>query len=66
VHRANQEEDSVNLSAPQKTTWWVALIVGIIGIIAKLVTLPVLSAFAFWILAVAFVILVLATYLKGL
>jgi len=56
----------VKLSAPQKATWWVAVIVGVAGILAHLVTIPVLSGFAFWLVAAAFVLLVLATYLKGL
>ena len=56
----------MKLSAPQKTTWLVALIVGVVGILARLVAIPVLSGMAFWLVAVAFVLLVLATYLKGL
>ena len=56
----------MKLSAPKNTTWWIALIVGVVGIIAKLVTLPVISGLAFWLVVVAFVILLLATYLKDL
>ncbi len=56
----------MKLSAPQKVTWWIALVVGLIGIIAHLVTIPVVSGLSFWLVAVAFVLLVLATYLKGL
>jgi len=55
----------MRLNAPKKTTWWIALVVGAIGIVAHLVTIPVLSGFAFWLVAVAFVLLILATYLKG-
>jgi hypothetical protein len=55
----------MRLSAPKKTTWWIALVVGAIGIVAHLVTIPVLSGFAFWLVAAAFVLLILATYLKG-
>jgi hypothetical protein len=56
----------MKLSAPQKVTWWIALVVGVVGIIAHLVTVPILSGLAFWLLAAAFVLLVLATLLKGL
>jgi hypothetical protein len=52
----------MKLSAPQQVTWWVALVVGVVGIIAGLVTIPVLSGFAFWLVVLAFVILLLATY----
>jgi hypothetical protein len=37
-----------------------------VGIVAELVALPVISGFAFWIVVVALVLLLLATYLKGL
>ena len=56
----------MKLSAPQKTTWLIALVVGVLGILGKLVTIPVVSGIAFWLVAAAFVLLVLATYLKGL
>lgn len=56
----------MRLSAPKKNTWWIAVIIGAVGIIAKIVTIPFLSAFAFWLVVIAFVLLALATYLKGL
>ena len=56
----------MSLSAPKQITWWIALIVGVVGIVAQLVTIPVLSGLAFWLVVVAFVLLVLATLLKGL
>ena len=56
----------MKLSAPQKTTWLIALIVGVLGILGTFVTIPVVSGIAFWLVAAAFVLLVLATYLEGL
>ncbi|MBS1252540.1 MAG: hypothetical protein MAG451_01580 [Anaerolineales bacterium] len=34
-----------------------------IGVLAQFVTIPVISGFAFWLVVVAFVLLLLATYL---
>lgn len=56
----------MKLSAPKKVTWWVALIVGVVGILANFVTIPFLSGYAFWLVVIGFVLLVLATYLKDL
>jgi len=56
----------MKLSAPKKVTWWVALIVGAVGILANFVTIPFLSEYAFWLVVIGFVLLVLATYLKDL
>ena len=44
----------MSLSAPKTVTWWIALIIGVVGILASLVAIPVLSAYAFWLVAVAF------------
>lgn len=56
----------MKLNAPKVITWWVAVIVGVLGILSQLVTIPVLSGFAFWLVVIAFVLLVLATYFKDL
>jgi hypothetical protein len=56
----------MKLSAPKIITWWIALIIGVVGILAYLVTIPVLSGFAFWLVVIAFVLLILATLLKDL
>jgi hypothetical protein len=59
-------EATMNLSAPKVITWWVAVILGALGILSYLVTVPVLSGFAFWLVAIGFVIFVVATLVKGL
>jgi len=55
----------MRLSAPKQNTWIVALVIGLLGFLATFVTIPVLSGFAFWLVVVAFVILVLSTALGG-
>ena len=56
----------MKLSAPKQVTWWVALVVGVVGVLAHLGTIPVLSGFAFWLVVVAFALLVVATFIKDL
>ena len=56
----------MNLSAPKQITFWIAVVVAVIGVIASLVTVPVLSGFAFWLVVIAFVILAAANLLEGL
>ncbi len=56
----------VQLNAPTQWAWITALVVGIIGIIASLVTIPVLSGFALWLVVIAWVILLATTAMKGM
>ena len=55
----------MRLNAPKKITWYVAILVGVGGIIVKFVGGPVLVPYSFWIVVVGWFILVLATYLPG-
>jgi hypothetical protein len=57
----------MKLSPPKVITWWIAVIVGAIGILAALIkTIPLLSPNAFWLVVIAFVLLALATAVEGL
>ena len=57
---------SIRLSAPKVITWLIAVVLGAVGILAHLVTIQVLSQYAFWLVAAAFVLLAIATLLNGL
>lgn len=58
----------MKLSAPKTVVWLIAVIVALIGILSGIgiVTIPVLTPHAFWLVSGAFVLLALATLLKGL
>jgi len=56
----------VNLSAPKQITFWVAVVLAVLGLIGQLVTIPVLSSLAFWLVLVAFLLLALGCLLEGL
>jgi hypothetical protein len=56
----------MKLSKPKNITWWIAVIVGVLGILANFVSIPVLSGLSWWLVAAAFVLLALATYFKNL
>jgi Co/Zn/Cd efflux system component len=55
----------MKLSAPKQITFWVAVVVAVIGLIASFVAIPVLSGYAFWIVVLGFVILALGNLLEG-
>jgi len=56
----------MKLSAPKNTTWWVAVVAGVLGVVGNFVSIPFVSNYSFFLVAVGFVLLALATYLKDL
>ena len=56
----------MKLSAPKQITWIIALILGIVGILGTLVTIPIISGIAFWLVVVGLALLLLATAMEGL
>lgn len=56
----------MRLNAPKKIVWTLALIAGIIGVIGYFLPIPVLSTVGFVLVAAAWLLLVLASVLKGL
>jgi threonine/homoserine/homoserine lactone efflux protein len=56
----------MQLSAPKQITFWIAVVIAVLGIIASLVSIPVLSGFAFWLVVIAFVVLALGNLVDGM
>jgi len=57
----------MRFSAPKQITWIIALILGIVGILANLATIPVITAtIGFWLLVVAWALLLIAVITHGL
>jgi hypothetical protein len=56
----------MKLRAPKLVTFWIAVVLAILGLLGQLVTIPVISGLAFWLVVVAFVLLALGVMLDGL
>jgi hypothetical protein len=54
------------LSAPKVTTWWIAVGLGVLGLLGYTGTIAALSEFAFWLVVAGLVLLVLGTLLNDL
>ena len=59
-------EEKMRLSKPKVVTWWIAVVVGGLGILGYFVSIPLASQYSFLFVAFGFVLLALATFLKGL
>ena len=55
----------MRLNAPKKIVWLISLILAVISLIGYFIAIPVLSGIAFWVMGVAWLLLFLATFLKG-
>ena len=57
----------MRLSAPKQITWIVALILGIVGILANLAAIPVITPeLGFWLVVAGWALLLIATLMRGL
>ena len=56
----------MKLSAPKNLTWWIAVILGVLGFLGNFMTLPMISGFSFWLLFLGFALLAVATFVDGL
>jgi hypothetical protein len=56
----------MKLSAPKNITWWIAVIVGVLGFLGNFVALPVIGGLSFWLLFLGFALLAVATMIEGL
>ena len=65
VTRTNRY-DMFNLSAPSAGTFFISLILGGVGVAARLGYIPALAHYAFWILCAGLVALLLGNLFKGL
>jgi len=57
---------SSNSSAPKNITWWIALILVVLGIIGKFASVQFLSQYAFWFVLASAVLLLIATRFRNL
>jgi len=57
---------NLKLSAPSQIVWIIALILGVVGVMGTLVVIPTISAFAFWLVAAGWALLVIATAMRGM
>ena len=55
----------MKLSAPKVVTFWIAVILGVLGLLGQL-AVAALAPYAFWLVAIGLIVLVLGNMVKGL
>ena len=59
-------ELEMKFSAPKQITWWIAVVIAVLGILASLVPSLGFSGFGFWLVVIGFALLAVATVVEGL
>jgi hypothetical protein len=53
----------INLHKPRRNVWIVTLVVFLVGLVASVVNIPILSSIAFYLVALAAALLLLGTWI---
>ena len=61
-----RRDQNMKLSAPSQVVWIIAVVLGIVGILASLGALPMLAAYAFWLVVAGWALLVIATLMRNM
>ncbi len=57
----------MRLNAPKKIVWYLSLLLAVISLIGFFVTIPIVTGtVVYWVMAVAWLLLFLATFVKGM
>ncbi len=56
----------MKLSAPTQPVWIISVVLGVLGILADVVPIAALAGYSYWMVCIAFILLALATMLKGM
>jgi len=56
----------MKLNAPKQMWWIISVVVGVVGILATVVPIGALAGYAFWMVSIGFILLALATVVKGM
>lgn len=55
----------MKFSPPTKLVFWITVALAALGLIGSLVTIPVISGLAFWIVLAAYIVLAASLLIKG-
>ncbi len=56
----------MRFNAPTKIAWYIAVILGILGILGTITDIPLVSEYSFWFVVAGWLLLAIATVAKGL
>lgn len=59
-------EEAMRLNAPSRISWIVSLILGLLSLLSYFVAIPFVTVNLFWFMGAGWLLLILATFMRGL
>ena len=56
----------MTLNPPTKIAFWISVVLFLLGFLGSFVTIPFVSAFAFWFVVVGYLVLLVSLFMKGM
>ena len=56
----------MKLNPPTKVAFWISVVLALLGLLGSFVSIPVVSAYAFWFLVIGYVVLLGSLFVKGM
>ncbi len=56
----------MRLNAPSKISWLLALVLGLLSLLSYFVAIPIVTVNLYWFMGAGWLLLILATFLKGI
>ena len=56
----------MRLNAPSKLTFWISLVLVVVGVVSTFVAIPFVSAYAFWVVLAGYIVLAIGATMKGM
>ena len=56
----------MKMNPPTKLVFWISVVLAVLGLLGALVTIPFVSAYAFWFVLLGYIVLVVSLFVKGM
>ena len=56
----------MKFTPPTQVTFWITIVLAVLGLLGSFAAIPFLSAYAFWLVLIAYIVLVVALFVKGM
>jgi len=56
----------IKIILPTKIAFWISVVLAVLGLLGSFVSIPFVSAYAFWFIVVGYIVLLASLFVKGM